>query len=236
MTALVPPEPLPIIAAPGMKSLCIIDLNMSGSEAMNGQIEPITSYIASMAAKNVTVITLQEVCANQHTAILNALGSSWVGSFKAFGPMPGCHGRRHGLSVLTKGQHDKLDWWHLPPKDPYEGKKWWGVMKVRYRGVDIYSTHIRSANSSEQTLRVQSVVEDAGGKAVVAGDFNQVPSSPRIRSLYKVWFECDPYRQPTWQKKKYDYIWATWRPFQISGGSLDSPSNHKLVWAVFRWR
>jgi hypothetical protein len=90
----VPPTTLPILEAPGMRTLCVADLNADGgSERTDGAIEPLTSYIA---ASTVNVITLQEMCANQYTSVQNALGSRWTGTFKRFGQMDGCHGRKHG--------------------------------------------------------------------------------------------------------------------------------------------
>jgi len=243
----VPPTTLPILQATGMRTLCVADLNADGgSERTDGAIEPLTSYIASVAASAVNVITLQEMCANQYTSVQNALGSKWTGTFKRFGQMDGCHGRKHGLSIFTKGQHSDIEWWHLPHPEPdhdKNGQKWWGLLKVSYNGVDVYTTHIRSwdrVRKSQTEFVVGKVRRPNVGKAILAGDFNQTPDQTLIACLYEDWVECDNFRQPTIRventDKKIDYIWANWKPFQIFGGPIESPSNHRLVWAVIRWR
>ena len=244
---IIPPHPLPIIDAPGMRTLCVADLNTDGgSKRVSGRTEPLTTYLVNKAARNVDVITLQETCANQYTSILVGLGPPWTGTFRRFGQMDGCHGRQHGLSIFTRGPHSDAQAWPLPHPNPdhdSRGEKWWGLMKVTFKGIEIYNTHIRSWDRvrKEQTVSVLGKVARPGvGKAILAGDFNQTPDSPEFAGIYQHWVECDPSRHPTIHAngvdKKIDYIWATWKPFQMFGGAVEAPSDHGLVWALIRYR
>jgi endonuclease/exonuclease/phosphatase family metal-dependent hydrolase len=215
----------------------IFDLNMSGAEVLKGQNNPIVNFVRWKTIVNCSnVITLQEVCQSQYEAIHAALGSKWSGSFKSFGPIFGCTPDTHGLAIFTRGQHEDVHAWKLPPESNSEGQSWWGLMKVHYRGLDIFNTHIRSHNRETQTPLVVEVVK-ASPLAVLAGDFNASPEEPDIVKRYEKWFEVDFDREYTYVQKngehrKIDYIWVTRKPIYIWGDAQNSPSNHPLLRGV----
>ncbi len=109
----------------------ILDLNMSGSEKLKGQNARIAKFICWKKFINSSnVITLQEVCHSQYEAIRTALGSGWFGSFKSFGPMPGCN--PHGLAIFTWGQHTDLQWFEVDSDREYTHVKDGVYKKIDY--------------------------------------------------------------------------------------------------------
>ncbi len=226
-------------------------MNIAGADKgwARGATEPIASYIVEMAAENVDVITLQEVCSGQHSAIRKRLGSKWSDMFKNFGRVHACGDAKFGLSIFTKGEYTDPWWKYLKcsplgdlDKTDKETKNdgAWGLLKVRFKGVDVYCVHTRFAHREKQIPELaELLITLAAGKAIVAGDFNATPDDPLMASFYDKWFECDAYKQPTLRTKgtKVDYLWTTWKPFQRFGGPIDLPalSNHRLTWALIRW-
>lgn len=242
-----------LVAAPGRAALYskqfrILDLNISGAEHLQGQSATIASFIQTWADRDrANVITLQEVCTNQHTAILNALkelNPAWTGTWKSFGEMPGCYNRRYGLSVFTLGAHADLWWDRLDDKVNSDGYRWWGLMRVRYSGADIFNTHIRNYSREDHIPKVLATVEQSS-TFILAGDFNTEPTEPLMAdNFYRRWYEVDwEDREPTigplacgdfdldcyWRRRKIDYIWTNRLPIAIWGDVVDSPSNHHLV-------
>src|SRR5262245_1834183 len=67
----IPPGDLPILALDRPKQRCVLNMNIAGADKgfAHGASEPIASYIAELAAQNVDVITLQEVCSAQHSDV-----------------------------------------------------------------------------------------------------------------------------------------------------------------------
>jgi endonuclease/exonuclease/phosphatase family metal-dependent hydrolase len=250
--AKIPPPDLPVLALPGGRQLCVLNMNIAGSDPKwgKGANGPITAYLADTVGPSVDIITLQEVCSGQHSAIREALGSKWSDTFKNFGQVEGCNGAKFGLSIFTKGPHSDPTWrylWSSPlgsldktqethPDTHNTGA--WGLLKVRFKGVDVYTVHIRSLHRRKQIPEVRDLLIQPGtGKAIVTGDFNETPDNGRMGPFYDAWVECDGFRQPTLGAKKVDYIWTTWKPFQMFGGPIDTVrSNHKLVWALIRWK
>jgi endonuclease/exonuclease/phosphatase family metal-dependent hydrolase len=244
-----------LVAAPGRaalhsKQFRILDLNISGSEGLQGVSGPIAAFIRDWATGfQANVITLQEVCTNQHTAILNALqerNPAWTGTWKSFGEMPGCYNKRHGLSVFTLGPHSDLSWDRLDDKTNSDGYRWWGIMRVRYASVDIFNTHIRDFSKADHIPKVAAFVEQSA-RFLLAGDFNSTPSSQLMAdNFYYRWYEADyedneytigrrdcPLDISCWAtQRKIDYVWTNRLPIAISADVVHSPSNHRMVTAV----
>jgi endonuclease/exonuclease/phosphatase family metal-dependent hydrolase len=227
-----------LIAGPAhaeVTTIRILDLNMSGTNRLEGRSGPIASYLFWKAAINQSnVIAAQEVCETQFTAILQALrllNPAWSGSFRSFGTVFGCAGgARHGLAIFTEGPHTDVQTWDLP-SPPHEGEKWWGLMKAHFRGVDVFNTHIRAHRRLTQTPVVVEAVEESP-LAVLAGDFNATFLEPHILQLYQQWFEVDSDFERTFSNRKIDYVWATQRPILVWGDAQNSPSDHRLLRAV----
>lgn len=242
-----------LVAAPSQAALHsqafrILDLNISGSEGLQGMSGPISSFIQMWAAAHsANVITLQEVCTNQHTAILNALrelNPAWTGTWKSFGEMPGCYNQRHGLSVFTLGPHSDLWWDRLDNKTNSEGFRFWGIMRVHYAGVDIFNTHIRDHSKEDHIPKVHAIV-DQSPLFLLAGDFNSKPDDSLMAdTFYQEWYEIDyddreytigprycvfPDFACYAKRKKIDYIWTNRLPSNIWGDVVHSPSNHRMV-------
>ncbi len=209
----------------------VLDLNMGGGEHLGGRSEAIVAYV-KMATNNVfiNVFTLQEVCSSQFIAIRDALGPEWRGTFRQTGGEIQC--RVFGLAIFTRGPHSNPEFWPLPGPPTAEGRRWWGLMKVRYKGVDIFNTHIKNGR---KVSHAQVVVErvQKSPLAVLAGDFNADPTETHIRALYRrVWHEVDFELEPTLGSRKIDYIWVIGHPTQLWGDASDSPSNHHALWGV----
>lgn len=242
-----------LVAAPGhaalhSKEFRILNLNISGSEHLQGQSASIASFIQAWALLDgPNVITLQEVCTNQHTAILGALKAlnpAWTGTWKSFGEMPGCYNQRHGLSVFTLGPHSGLWWDRLDGNVNADGYRFWGLMRVHYAGVDIFNTHIRDYSKTDHLPRVHAFV-DQSPLFLLAGDFNSQPGEPlMVATFYRDWYEADyDDREYTIgprncafsdfdclvRRKKIDYIWTNRLPISIWGDVVHSPSNHRMV-------
>jgi endonuclease/exonuclease/phosphatase family metal-dependent hydrolase len=147
-------------------------------------------------------------------------------------------GRKFGLSIFTKGRHGRAagKYFRGQPNED-EKNQAWGTMTARFGDVQVYNTHIHNARSSRQIPELKAYVDGRRfGKALIAGDFNEEPDTPRMSAFYDSWFECDAKRRPTWQTGKIDYIWATWKPVRMFGGTIRSKlSNHRLVWALIEW-
>jgi hypothetical protein len=227
----------------------ILDLNISGSEKLAGQSDLIAWYIKFWAQLHgANVIALQEVCATQHNAILAALRQLhpyWTGTWKSFGPKDGCYNQRHGLSVFTLGSHAGLQWWYLDSKTNAAGYRWWGLMKVRYAGLDIFNVHIRDASKQAHIPAVAAEV-DASPLFVLAGDFNEVPHDPLMVDFFTSRFYEVDYDDREYTigprscidadclalRRKIDYIWTNRLPKSIWGDAVHSPSNHRLLLGV----
>jgi hypothetical protein len=225
-----------------------LNLNISGSEGLGGQSEPIASFLQERAAlDSANVITLQEVCGTQHNAILAALRQNnpfWNGSWKSFGKKDGCTNERHGLSIFTLGPHSDLWWRYLDTTTDKDGDRWWGMMRVSYLGVHLYNTHVRSASRTAHVPLVYAYAQQSP-LFILAGDFNSTPDDPLMDDFYSEWFEADyPDNEYTigprtcdgiWdliclsKRRKIDYIWTNRRPLSVWGDALHSPSNHRLV-------
>jgi hypothetical protein len=232
------------------RSFRILDLNISGAEVLDGQSGVITAYLKEWAERHrANVITLQEVCGTQHDAILaglRELNPNWQGTWKYFGPMERCP--RHGLSVFTIGSHTGPRTWFLDRKTD-KGYRWWGLMRVHYKGVDIFNTHIRCASVD---AHIPKVVWRAVQSPLflLAGDFNTRPDQPWAQYLYGLphWYEIDyDDREPTIGPgkscpkpdgyagaRKIDYVWTNRLPANIWGDAVASPSNHGLLRGVIQ--
>jgi hypothetical protein len=111
-------------------------------------------------------------------------------------------------------------------------------MKVRYRGVDIFNTHIMNSYKHVQIPEVDSIVQQSP-LFLLAGDFNTRPGEPLIDTFYSQWFEIDADseytfpRQPSMDPKKIDYVWTNRPPVSRGADVVDAFfSKHRMVKGV----
>jgi hypothetical protein len=112
-------------------------------------------------------------------------------------------------------------------------------MKVRYRGVDIFNTHILNSNKKVQIPEVDKVVQQSP-LFLLAGDFNTRPGEPLIETFYDRWFEIDVDREytyplrPSLDPRKIDYVWTNRQPVSRWADVIDAFfSNHRLIKGYF---
>ena len=235
----------------------VLDLNICGAVCRNGETAYTGIYIRTKAQTfGANIITLQEVCSSQHTAIQKALGPYWHGIFKKGTYSSKCQGssKKHGMSVFTLGKHTDARWWLLPHADPDTNRAWW-LLCVKWRGFNICTTHIRAFTVNhpplpgqlpylikrEQTYFARAIIQSFADPTVWAGDFNQQPGSVAMQTLYATsgWREADQADNESTvdgSPVKIDYVWGTKFPDYVWGNTIGSAiTDHRIYYAILRY-
>lgn len=133
--------------------------------------------------------------------------------------------------------------WKLSPVQPRRGARI--ALKARTAGVQMYNAHIESGgNEMLRTRQMRQILDDyahnhtESGRAIIAGDFNNIPASrsPMLRALGEDGFEnaldgTAPVRTSTGNKHPIDWIFV--RGLTAEGQVVDTgdASDHFPVMA-----
>jgi endonuclease/exonuclease/phosphatase family metal-dependent hydrolase len=248
--------PAPAVAAPA--ELRVLSWNICGSvcwpKGAAGSQYPTVDFRGERAvraakvaravrAHQATVLFTQETCATQFTAILAALGRGWYGSFKRTSDSGNCDGgsRKVGLAIFTKGRHTGYRYTLLATV----GYRTWFMLCVDHDGAELCGTHVQAyVDAAVKTGQTRTML-DAGratGRRIVAGDFNQGPTSPGVALMTGAGFrevdEVDLEPTSPGSLYKIDYIFVRGAA-AVDGDSATygpgSISDHRLLRGVIRW-
>lgn len=188
--------------------------------------------------------------------LAHALGMNWVaaGEFQEIGESS------HGVPALTtqailsrypitgattiRFANQALLRWKLSPVQPRRGARI--ALKARTAGLQLYNAHIESGgNETLRTRQMRQILDDyarnraEGGRAVIAGDFNNVPAerSPMFRALGEGGFQSALERAAlarTSAGNKHPIDWIFVNGLTAEGRVLDTgdASDHYAVMAT----
>jgi endonuclease/exonuclease/phosphatase family metal-dependent hydrolase len=246
--ALAPSGPTNILSWNLCGSVCW-KLGAAGSQYprvdFRGEVSIRAAKVArAVSAHRATVLLTQETCAGQYTAILRVLGPGWYGSFKRTSDSGNCRGgsRKVGLAIFTKGRHSGYRY-TLLDADPVRN---WFMVCVDWSGVAVCNTHVRAYVSAEvkqaQTRTMLAAVGGGTARAIIGGDFNQIPSAPGISDMTAAGFRdvdgADNEPTSPGSVYKIDYIFVR-TAAALNGDSASygpgSISDHRLLRGAIAW-
>jgi endonuclease/exonuclease/phosphatase family metal-dependent hydrolase len=233
-----------------------LQFNMCGYVCNDAGLAAADGVVRLIDRRRPHVVTLNEVCENQWNRIQARL--SYRGRFDvAAEGRPCTGGHRFGNAILVRGAYTFLGAWSLPKS--IEARR---ILCVRPElpGTPAFTACVTHVEPDPTTIASQvTAIADhldgfaLAGPVLLAGDFNTVPSDPRLHPLYRS--SCDPAgtghfheldagpdcrrtggaegrnRATFGTDRKFDYLFVTdhWR--DRAAEIIDGPgSDHRALW------
>ena len=226
--------------------------NMAGSSVNEGSLGVAGAVVSSVEDTSYGmpfIVTLNEVCLNQHTHIESALDDhGYVGTWGPTGPT--CdNGQPYGNSIFMKSGRSKLGNFSLPNPNGNEPRKLLCVSSNGYEKWIGCVTHI-SPKAGDQAVQIAAVADrlngfrDDGYRVVVGGDFNVTPDHSALDPMYASCYggdgqfyetdraACDGRGgESTHGDRKIDYIFYSSHFYSLWGDATRSSySDHDPLW------
>jgi endonuclease/exonuclease/phosphatase family metal-dependent hydrolase len=249
-------EPARITVAPPHTSLRVVTWNIEQGVRFGDIAQQLQRLKADVVLLQEADIACQR-SGNRNVPrdLAHALGMNWVaaGEFQEIGEsskgVPALTTQailsRHPITGATtiRFSSQALLRWKLSPIQPRRGARI--ALKARTAGVQVYNAHIESGgNERLRTRQIRQILDDyarnrtESGRAIIAGDFNNIPASrsPMFRALGEGGFRnalegTAPVRTSAGNKHPIDWIFV--RGLTAEGQVLDTgdASDHYPVLA-----
>jgi endonuclease/exonuclease/phosphatase family metal-dependent hydrolase len=236
-------------------TMSFFQFNMAGSSVNEGSLGVAGAVVSSVedADDLPFVVTLNEVCLNQHLHIEGRLDEhGYVGTWGPTGPT--CdNGEPYGNSIFMRSGRSKLGNVDLPNPNGNEQRR---LLCVRSNGQDMFVgcvTHI-SHEAEDQDVQIAAVADRLNGfrndgyRVMVGGDFNVTPGDSALDPVYAVcsggdgqFHETDVAKcggrggESTHGDRKIDYIFYSSHFSSLWGDATRSDySDHDPLWGRAR--